>query len=58
MNHPPLSEEEFSALKSVKAGLTIPPKIEERLTELRLIGKKLGGLGLTKSGELRLGLGP
>lgn len=53
----PLSAEEFAALKSVKAGLIISPKQQERLKKLGLIDQKLGGLGLTSAGELRLGMG-
>jgi len=53
----PMTADEFSALKSVKAGLIISTKFKERLIKLGLIDQKLGGLALTNAGELRLGIG-
>jgi hypothetical protein len=53
----PLTTEEFSALKMVKAGLLIPEALLGRLKGLKLIDQRLGGWTVTMEGELRLGMG-
>ena len=53
----PLTSDEFASLKSVKAGILISKKHQERLKQLKLIDQKLGGWALTSAGELRLAMG-
>ena len=46
--------DEFQALRDLKIGKPITPRMMARLTKHRLVEEKPGGLFLTHAGELRL----
>jgi hypothetical protein len=56
----PLSSDEFASLREVGHGLMqriIPDEHQEKLIALGYIAQRLGGLGLTDAGRMRLAAG-